>query len=108
MLVIFLQSSFAQYFLKDIQQTMSDWLFEISTYADRHALTQLRADIEPYTKDLSAQQRTYIIELTHSREKLEKFNTMYCLGDDKNPFVFGTTLKVLCGQIQRSSVLGES
>lgn len=108
LLVTFLQSSFAQYFLEDIQQTTGNWLYEMSSYADRQALSGLRENIEPFTTDLSEQQRTYIIELTESRDKLERFNTMYCVGDDKNPFVYGNTLKVLCGQIQSSNVLSKS
>jgi hypothetical protein len=108
LLVMFLQSSFAQYFLQDIQQKMANWMYEISSYADQHALSELRENMAPYTKDLSAQQRTYISELTQSVEKVEKFNSMYCVGDDKNPFVFGTTLTILCSQIQQSDLLGKS
>lgn len=107
-LVIFLRSSFAQYFLNDIQQTVGNWFYEISTYQDRHALSGLREGIEPFTSDMSEQQRNYLNEVTESRENLQRFNTMYCVGNDKNPFVYGTTLRVLCGQIQQSSLMGKS
>lgn len=108
LLVMFLRSSFAQYFLEDIQQTVGNWLYEVSSYADRHALESLRENIAPFTADLSEQQKAYIDDLTQSREKLEKFNSLYCVAGDKNPYVYGATLQVLCGQIQNSGLIEKS
>lgn len=104
-LIAVLQSSFVQFFLQDIQEQVTDILLDISNYAESQELNELRQSMAPHVTTLTQSQKDYLADITQSKDKLQKFNSDYCLGNDKNPFVYGTTLKVFCGQIQSSKIL---
>ncbi len=108
LLVAVLQSSFVQHMLQGTQATVSGWFLSIADVADNRALAGLREDMEPFTHDLDEQQKAYLYEVTHNLDKLKQFNRMYCIGSDKNPFVYGDTLRQFCAQIRSNSLLTRS
>ena len=61
-LVIILRTSVVQYFLTDAQDSLSNWMLEISQLADFKELSGLRNTIEPHTQNLRGYQKEYIAE----------------------------------------------
>lgn len=100
-----LQTSFAQYLLQDVQAEVSGWFASVANYSEREQLSELRENLEPHVARLNERQQAYLNELTTDKERMRKFNTDYCKGNDKNPYVYGETLKVVCAEIVSSRVL---
>ncbi|MBE1301052.1 MAG: hypothetical protein GJ680_14220 [Alteromonadaceae bacterium] len=103
-----LQTSFVQHLLNDTQSDVSDWLADVTGFFDSRSLAGLRQNIAPFTESLDEPQRAYLEDVTNDLQKLQNFNNLYCKGDDKNPFVYGETLQILCAQIASSEVLRRS
>lgn len=100
-----LQTSFAQYLLSDVQGEVSGWFASAANYTERSQLSELRENLQPHMANLSEQQQSYLNELTTNKERMRKFSADYCKGDDKNPYVYGETLKVVCAEFVSSRVL---
>lgn len=101
-LVIVLRTSFVQYFLSDIQQTVSGWIESVVDIPEQQALSTLRDKFFYNNMSLQAHQVDYVLDITESREKLESFRQFYCVKKDKNPFIYGPNLNRLCDQISNT------
>ena len=100
-----LQTSFAQYLLGDVQGEVSGWFETVANYSEREQLSELRQNLQPHVAKLSEQQQSYLNELTTDKERMRKFSADYCKGDDKNPYVYGETLKIVCAEFVSSRAL---
>ena len=104
-LVMALRSSVVQYFFIDMQESLSDWMIEISQVAERHELNELRETFVSNVTNLSEYQQEYVEEITSDKAKLSQFFVLYCEKGDKNPFVYGQNLHILCRNIQSTRLL---
>jgi hypothetical protein len=102
-LVVILQTSFVQYFLSDIQATVSGWIVSVVDIPEQQALTAFRVKYFYNNMLLQPHQTDYVLDITESKEKLESFNQFYCVNQDKNPFIYGANLVRLCEQINKAS-----
>lgn len=102
-LVVILQTSFVQYFLSDIQETVSGWIESVVDIPEQQALTTFREKYFYNNMLLQPHQTDYVLDITESKEKLESFNQFYCIKQDKNPFIYGPNLVRLCDQINKAS-----
>ena len=105
LLVIILRSSVVQYFFSDIQQSLTDWMLELSLVAEKRELQSLRDEISPITTNMKGYQRDYLEEITSEKLRLKMFHRQYCIDGDKNPYVYGASLKSICDAIDRTQVL---
>ncbi|GGO66487.1 hypothetical protein [Bowmanella pacifica] len=103
LLVVVLRSSFVQYWLGDIQESLSNWMTEIAQTAERQELAALRDRVRPNIAAMNDYQKDYVMDMLSSRTKMEHFQLYYCINKDKNPFVYGATLLYLCSEIGRTS-----
>ncbi|WP_416306663.1 hypothetical protein [Neptunicella sp. SCSIO 80796] len=101
LLYLLLRSSFVQYLLSDMHRTLSDWMTEISQVQDRQTLDQLRGSMSMETRQFNEQQLDYFNKITYSTEQVLRFENLYCIKKDKNPFIYGPTLTHFCGEINR-------
>lgn len=101
LLLVILRSSFAQYLLSDMQNSLTEWISHVAEMGERKKLAELQERINPFIANLSAYQHDYIMDVTSSRSKLENFERYYCLSDDKNPYVYGNTRIYLCSEIRK-------
>jgi hypothetical protein len=99
-LVIVLRTSFVQYFLSDIQRTVSGWIESVVDIPEQQSLSTLREKFFYNNMLLQPHQTDYVLDITENREKLESFRQFYCIKNDKNPFIYGQNLRRLCDQIE--------
>ena len=104
-LVMALRSSFVQYFFIDVQEHLSDWMIEVSQVAERRELNELRETYASRVTNLSEYQQEYVEEITSGKGKLSNFFLLYCEKGDKNPFIYGANLQILCSNIQNTRLL---
>lgn len=103
LLVVILRSSFVQYWLGDMQDSLSDWMTEIASMAERQKLNELQERVRPHISAMNDYQKDYVMDVLSSRTKLEHFQRYYCIEQDKNPYVYGATLLYLCSEINKVS-----
>jgi hypothetical protein len=104
-LIMILRSAFVQFWLSDMQTTTSEWMHGISMTIDNQQLAKFRNDISAHVQDLSEPQTEYLHRITSTKIELGKFNLHYCQAGDKNPFIYGTNLHYVCGEISRKGIL---
>jgi hypothetical protein len=54
---------------------------------------------------LKPHQTDYVFKVTSSINSVRSFNAMYCLSDDKNPYLYGNNLKKFCSDIEQTGIL---
>jgi hypothetical protein len=54
---------------------------------------------------LSDPQTEYLHKITSTKTELKNFNQHYCRAGDKNPYIYGTNLHLVCGEISRKGIL---
>jgi hypothetical protein len=104
-LVMALRTSFVQYFFIDVQDRLSNWMVEISQVAEQRELAQLRETYAGRVLNMSEYQQEYIQEITSDKGQLSHFYLLYCQKGDKNPFIYGAPLQILCSNIQNTRLL---
>jgi hypothetical protein len=104
-LVMVLRTSFVQFWLSDIQASAADWMLEMSMVVDNQQLQSLRNEMAPHTQNLNEYQKDYLREVTQNKTALGNFNLFYCQNGDKNPYIYGASLKYVCGEIGRAGIL---
>lgn len=104
-LVTVLRSSFVQYLLSDIQQSVADLMTEVSMTLERTQLADVRYSLAPYTDQMREFQKDYISDITESSERLESFHQTYCLQREINPYVNGANLELVCHTISNSTLI---
>jgi len=105
LLIMLLRSDFAQYFLEDAQATVGSWFETVASVPDRQKLSALREGFLYNNLSLQPHQTDYIFQITESVEQVRHFNSLYCEGNDKNPFIFGANLAKLCSDISATTLL---
>lgn len=98
-LVVILRSPFVQFWLSDIQNSLSELMMDIALAGERQMLSGLREKVAPHIANLKDYQKAYLEDGMSSRAKLEHFTLHYCQGGDKNPYIYGHTLTYLCSEI---------
>ena len=106
-LVMILRSAFVQFWLSDMQTSTSQWMHNISMTIDNQQLAKFRDDIADQVQGFTEPQTAYLHRITSTKTELKKFNQHYCLAGDKNPFIYGTNLRFLCGEISRKDIINE-
>jgi hypothetical protein len=104
-LIMILRSAFVQFWLSDVQTTTSQWMLDISMTIDNQQLASFRKDILAHVQGLTEPQTEYLHRITSTKTALKKFNKHYCHAGDKNPFIYGTNLRYVCGEISRKGIL---
>lgn len=105
LVIIFLQSSFAQHFFSGAVDTISQWYEDFMEVPERRKIMQLRDTFLRNNMALQPHQVDYIMEVTDTQEKINDFYWAYCLNKDKNPFVYGNQLEKFCGDLAASELL---
>lgn len=104
-LVMILRTSFVQFWLSDFQSSVADWMLEISLVVETQQLQELRNEIAPHTQNLHEYQKDYLDEITKNKSALNNFNIFYCQNGDKNPYIYGASLRYVCSEISRKGIL---
>lgn len=104
-LVTVLRSSFVQYLLSDVQQSLTDMMTEVSMTLERTQLADVRYSLAPYTGQMREFQKDYIVEITESSDRLESFHETYCIQREINPYVNGANLELVCHTISNSNLI---
>jgi hypothetical protein len=104
-LIMILRSAFVQFWLSDMQTSASDWMVELSLTIDRQQLAKFREGIVANTQKLSEAQTEYLERITSTKTELNNFNMLYCIAGDKNPFIYGANLQLVCSEIGRKEIL---
>ena len=71
LLVILLRTSFVQYWLSDIQTTVSGWMISISEIPERQELGRMRDDLYPEITDMSESQIKYLDSILQNKASLK-------------------------------------
>lgn len=104
-LIIFLRTSFAQHFFGGIADTLAGWYESVVEVPERSKIIALRDKFMRNNMSLQPYQVDYVNEITDSVEDIERFYDIYCVLEDKNPYIFGVNLAKLCSDIQESELL---
>lgn len=104
-LIMILRSAFVQFWLSDMQTSTSQWMHGISMTIDNQQLAKFRNQISDHVQDLSEPQTAYLHRITSTKTELNNFNLHYCYAGDKNPYIYGTNLHYVCGEISRKGIL---
>lgn len=104
-LLLLLRSSYVQYMFSDAQLTLTDWFMELSLAAEREELHELREEVKHVTSAMREYQQDYWDQVTSTKPQLRNFYRLYCIDGDKNPYIYGNNLRVVCQTIQGSSLL---
>ena len=104
-LIMILRSAFVQFWLSDMQTSTSQWMHDVSMVIDNQQLTKFRKEILAQVQNLTEPQIEYLHKITSTKAELKNFNQHYCRSGDKNPFIFGSNLNWVCGEISRKGIL---
>lgn len=104
-LLALLRTPFVQYFLADTQESVSQWMLEVSSYVENQKMDEFKQQLHPLSVNMQDYQKSYLDQITNSRGELTQFNRAYCIEGDKNPYIYGTSLRLLCQQIDQSGLL---
>jgi len=104
-LIMILRSAFVQFWLSDIQTTTTQWMHDVSLTVDNQQLNKFRNQISGQVKGLTEPQTEYLYRITSTKSELSNFNIHYCHAGDKNPYIYGTNLRFVCGEISRKGIL---
>ncbi len=85
--------------------TIIEWKQAFFEAPETMMLSSLRDDFLHNNMSLLPHQTDYIVELTQKHQDVLDFHKLYCVGGDKNPYLFGADLDKFCGLIQTSGVL---
>jgi hypothetical protein len=104
-LIMILRSAFVQFWLSDMQTSTSQWMHGISMTIDNQQLAKFRNGISSQVQDLTEPQTEYLHRITSTKTELNNFNRHYCHAGDKNPYIYGTNLRYVCGEISRRGII---
>jgi len=104
-LIMILRSAFVQFWLSDMQTTTSQWMHGISMTIDNQQLAKFRNEMSAHFQDLNQSQTKYLYKITSTKTALKHFNQHYCRAGDKNPYIYGSNLRLVCGEISRKGIL---
>lgn len=105
--IVFLQSSFAQHFFGDVANALKSWYTSIVEMPERSKINSLRDAFMINNMSLQTHQVDYVLEVTESVDKIEGFHRLYCVKKDKNPYIYGANLAKFCADIGSSGILNK-
>ncbi|MEM0911223.1 MAG: hypothetical protein AAGJ37_09635 [Pseudomonadota bacterium] len=88
-----------------IVNTFIKWKEELFSTPDRLILSSLRDEFLHNNMSLLPHQTDYIVELTQKHQEVQQFHKLYCIGSDKNPYLYGDDLQDFCLLIRQSGIL---
>lgn len=100
-----LRTSFVQYWLSDIQVTVTGWITAVAEMPEQHELSLLKERLAPQIQNMSTAQQDYLDSVLKNRLSLQQFYQLYCVRGDLNPFIYGNNLQLLCNASRQSSLL---
>jgi hypothetical protein len=106
-LIMILRSASVQFWLSGIQTTSSQWMHGISMIIDNQQLAKFRNEISAQVQGLTDPQTEYLYKITSTKTELKNFNQHYCHAGDKNPYIYGSNLRHVCGEISRKGILNK-
>ena len=104
-LVVILRTPFVQFWFSDIQTSVANWMLEVSMTMEKSQLDDFRTEIAPHIQNLKGYQKDYLFQVTENKSTLRSFHLHYCQGNDKNPYIYGASLRYVCGEINRQRIL---
>jgi hypothetical protein len=105
LLVLFLRTEFAQHFFGGAAAVVVGWYESVIEVPERRKIVTLRDRFMRNNLSLQPHQVDYVIEVTQSAESVNEFYLLYCIKDDKNPYMFGANLNKFCADISGSNLL---
>ena len=100
-LIVFLRSDFAAYFLEDLRNATTDKIEAIAQMPEKRELQKLKDSIDPHIVNMNDAQKSYLSDVMENKDKLQRFYYLYCVNKDVNPYIFGANLVYFCGEINR-------
>ena len=104
-LIVFLRSEFAAYFIEDIRIAIANKIDAISNLPEKRELSELKETLETQLSDMNEAQLNYLAEITSTNDRLKRFYYLYCINKDINPYLYAENLSYVCGQINQSGIL---
>ncbi|MCY7294710.1 hypothetical protein [Alteromonas sp. a30] len=89
----------------DTQTELVMWLGDARKYRENKVLRKLHEDIESTFEGNNEAQVAYLEKVTKNTENLATFYRLYCVGADKNPFIYGAKLHYFCERIVKSGLI---
>lgn len=105
LIVATLRTTAAQNFFGGIAGTVGGWFTAVLDAPDRARLMALQDKFMRNNMSLKPHQTDYIFEVTASLDSVRTFYALYCVENDKNPYLFGNNLMKFCSDIQQSDIL---
>ena len=106
LLVLFLRTAYVQYFLKDIQAEVSEWIAYLNDIPKNNMLDDLREQAAPWLDTLGETQATYVnSQVLTSAASINRFYDHYCVKDDINPFLDAYQRRQFCHYLEDSPLL---
>lgn len=102
---VILTNTQTQIAIKSAQQSLGEWLSLVTKVPDISKLNMLREEFLHNNLSLQPHQTDYVSEITSSVEELRKYYYLYCVKNDKNPFIYGANKAKLCTQIEQSNLI---
>jgi hypothetical protein len=100
-----LQTSPSRAFFGGISATVSGWVSSLANAPDERKLKSLQERFLINNMSLKPHQTDYVYEVTSSIASVRRYHSMYCLTDDKNPYLFGNNRMKFCADIAQSDIL---
>ena len=88
-----------------VVNTIIGWKQAMFDAPETLMLSSLRDEFLHNNMSLLPHQTDYVVELTQKHQEVMDFHKLYCIGDDKNPYLYGSDLKQFCSLIQQSGIL---
>lgn len=104
-IILILRTSYAQQFFSGVTETVTGWFQTVVDVPERSKIVKLRDRFMRNNMSLKPHQTDYVIEVTDTADKVNKFYKLYCIKKDKNPYIFGANLLKLCAEIEQSELL---
>ena len=104
-LIMILRSGLVQFWLSDIQTSTTQWIHGVSMTMDNQQLAKFRNDISDHVQNLTDTQTASLYKITSTKTELNNLNLHYSHAGDKNPYIYCTHLRHVCGEIIRNGML---
>ena len=105
LIIWILQTNWARQLISSTFETVNNWSTAVVNVPEKQKLMSLRDDFLRNNMALQPHQTDYIVEITDSAEEVRKFHRLYCVKNDKNPYLYGFNLERFCQMIAESGTL---
>jgi hypothetical protein len=105
LIVLVLQTSAVKSLFGGATQVVGTWVSSLMYAPERAKLMGLQDRFLRNNMSLKPHQTDYVYEVTQSIDRVRDFNRMYCISDDKNPYLYGNNLMKFCSDIEETGIL---